>query len=224
MHRHIAVLAGFAMVVAGISLPVAAHADTATVNQLAAQLRVASPVLTGYDRTLFGDWTFTTGDGCDTRANLLKAQTQVPVTFSSGCTVATGQWLSWYDNQTWTNGSQVQIDHLVPLGEAWASGANIWTSAQRSAFANDTTGYELAIVTSSVNESKGDQDPTVWMPPAASAECQYITDWVLSKYRWSLTVDTAEQSAIQGYLAHNNCGAQTVATPAVQIAPPTTTP
>lgn len=219
MHGRIAVLAAAALIAGGISVPLAAHADTMSLNQLEAQLTIASPNLVGYDRTLFGDWTFTTGDGCDTRANLLKQQTQVTVTFSSGCTVASGQWLSWYDNQTWTLGSQVQIDHLVPLGEAWASGAENWTPAQRSAFANDTIGYQLQIVTSSVNEAKGDGDPTVWMPPAASAECQYITDWVLTKYRWSLNVDTREQSAIAGYLAHNGCGDQTVTVPSVVVQP-----
>jgi hypothetical protein len=219
MRRRIAAVSISVLIAAGVSIPAVAHADTMTLNQLEAQLTVSSPNLVGYDRSLFGDWAYTTGDGCNTRANLLKAQSLAPVTFSSGCTVASGEWLSWYDNQTWTLGSQVQIDHLVPLAEAWASGASSWTAAQRSAFANDTIGYQLQVVTSSVNESKGDQDPTVWMPPAASAECQYIADWVLSKYRWSLTVDVSEQTAIVGYLAHNDCGAQTVTVPTVQVAP-----
>lgn len=229
MRRRTTALAIAALIVGSMALPsVAAHASTTTLAQLESQLKVASPNLVGYDRTLFAGWTYTTGDGCDTRANVLKAQTQVAVTFSSGCTVATGQWYSWYDGQTWTDASQVQIDHLVPLGEAWASGAASWTSAQLSAYANDTVGYALQAVTSSVNESKGDQDPAVWIPPLASASCRYITDWVLEKYRWSLNVDTSEQAAIVSYMNQDGCGGETVTIPTVQVTgggtPPVTDP
>jgi putative cell wall-binding protein len=113
----------------------------------------------------------------------------------------------------------LQIDHLVPLGEAWASGAFAWTAQQRIAYYNNlTVPYALQAVTSSVNESKGDDDPAKWMPPAAAAACEYVTDWMLVKYEWSLTVDSAEKSAIADVLNASGCGTATVTLPAVQIA------
>ncbi|MEO7721480.1 MAG: cell wall-binding repeat-containing protein [Pseudolysinimonas sp.] len=190
-----------------------------------ASLSVASANPVGYVHSKFGSgWIYQTGDGCDTRADVLKAQTDVPVTFTTagGCTVATGEWHSWYDDKVWTDASDVQIDHLVPLGEAWASGASSWNSAQRSAYANDIgIGYALQAVTSSVNESKSDDDPAHWMPPAAAAACQYVTDWMLVKYRWSLTIDTAENSKLNEVLGTGGCGDTIVALPEVKIAPPT---
>ena len=47
------------------------------------------------------------------------------------------------DGATWTAASDVDIDHMVPLSEAWASGASAWTTAQRQAFANDLVRPQL---------------------------------------------------------------------------------
>lgn len=58
-----------------------------------------------------------------------------------------GSWFSVYDGATWTASSDVDIDHLVPLKEAWLSGARDWTTAQREALANDLTRPQLLAVT-----------------------------------------------------------------------------
>ena len=84
----------------------------------------------------------------------------------SACAATSGSWYSAYDGATWTAASDVDIDHLVPLAEAWDSGASGWTTAQRQAFANDLTRPQLIAVTDNVNQSKGDQDPAEWMPLA----------------------------------------------------------
>ncbi len=68
-------------------------------------------------------------------------------------------WYSPYDGATWTAASDVDIDHMVPLAEAWASGAWAWTTSQRQTYANDLGGPELWAVTDSVSQSKGDKDP-----------------------------------------------------------------
>jgi putative cell wall-binding protein len=181
-----------------------------------ASLVVAPAQSAGYERSYFyTSWGDPLGDGCDTRADVLKAQSSTPVTTNSSCTVQTGTWLSWYDDASWTQASDLQIDHLVPLGEAWASGAFAWTAQQRNAYANDiSTGYSLQAVTSNVNESKGDDDPATWMPPAVDAACRYDQDWVLVKYKWNLTIDAAEKSAIAAQFALNGCGAEVLALPA----------
>ncbi|GAA4181778.1 cell wall-binding repeat-containing protein [Gryllotalpicola koreensis] len=205
-------------VVIGTAAPASA-ASNATATELLNSLTVAQPShASSYSRDAdFYTWSDPLGDGCNTRADVLKAQSSVPVimTTSTGCTLATGQWTSWYDGASWSLASDLQIDHLVPLGEAWSSGAWAWTAQQRENYANDiSTGYSLQAVTSSVNESKGDRDPSAWMPPAAAAACQYDQDWVLVKYKWNLTVDAAEKAAIATQLAQNGCGAQTLALPA----------
>ncbi len=97
----------------------------------------------------------------------------------------------------------MDIDHVVPLSEAWKSGANSWTTAQRQAFANDLTHSQLIAVTDNVNQSKGDQDPAEWLPPRSAYHCMYARMWVSVKYTYKLTLDSAEKSALSGIL--NGC-------------------
>ena len=201
-------------------LVVAAPAGAATTGQqvpvaeLAAQIGSAAPVTTGYDRGLFSHWIDADGDGCDTRQEVLIAESLVPVEFSSGCTVSGGEWYSWYDGATWTAPSDVDIDHLVPLSEAWQSGAHAWTAEQRRAFANDLdVSVALEAVTDNVNASKGDRDPAGWMPPLADVGCRYVSDWVVMKYRWDLSTDNSERAAIDDTLS-GDCGAALVTVPA----------
>ncbi|MFJ4262283.1 S-layer homology domain-containing protein [Paenarthrobacter nicotinovorans] len=195
----------------------ATAADTASVNSLFSSLSVTPETNAGYNRDYFQHWIDADTDGCNTRSEVLQQESQVAVTFSSGCTVATGQWASWYDGATWTNASDVDIDHMVPLAEAWGSGASTWTPEQRRDYANDL-GFEASLeaVTDNVNQAKSDRDPAEWMPPLSGVACRYVTDWVLVKYRWQLTIDAAESAAISSVL-QGSCGATLVAAPAVAI-------
>lgn len=94
--------------------------------------------------------------------------------------------------------SGLDIDHMVPLAEAWDSGASQWTAARRQAYANDLGAERsLVAVTAKANRSKADQDPAQWMPPAATARCTYLADWVGTKLRWSLTVDRHERDTLR---------------------------
>lgn len=187
----------------------------ATATQLLAELTTAAPSTVPYSRTQFVHWIDADNNGCDTRAEVLIRQSITPVvrTSPSNCTVVSGQWKSWYDGATWTAASDVDIDHFVPLSEAWKSGAYGWTAAQRQAYANDLDfPLSLVAVTDNVNQSKSDSDPAKWLPPLSSTWCMYATDWVLVKYRWHLSVDTAERARLNTLLA-GSCGDKTVATP-----------
>ena len=181
----IAILAAPTILLVVLTPPNMASAESTfftTATQLLGDLRVTAPVITGYDRALFPQWIDEDGDGCDTRAEVLKMESAVPVTVTSGCTVVTGQWTSPYDGLVSTNASDVNIDHTVPLGEAWASGANAWTAAQRQQYANELSfPYELIAVTKNVNESKGDRDPATWLPPDSSYRCRYVQNWIQVK-------------------------------------------
>jgi hypothetical protein len=165
-------------------------------------LPVATEVRTGYARDKFHLWIDADGDGCNTRNEVLIAEATIKPTIGASCKLTGGRWLSYYDGATWTLTSDLDIDHLVPLAEAWDSGARTWTAAQREAYANDLgDARDLVAVTDNVNQSKGDQDPAEWMPPPASAACRYVAEWTAVKIRWRLTVDSAEKSALTSIAA-----------------------
>jgi hypothetical protein len=153
----------------------------------------------GYKRSLFKHWIDANKNGKDTRAEVLIAESLVSVRFSStGKTVSTGKWLSLYDGETWTKASDVDVDHVVALAEAWRSGAWKWSAARRQAYANDLgVAWTLRAVTDNVNQSKSDDDPTYWLPPLESANCVYLTEWVAVKIRWKLNVDAEERQSIR---------------------------
>jgi hypothetical protein len=115
-----------------------------------------------------------------------------------GCKIVkdTGKWYSAYDGLTVTNFSALDVDHMVPLAEAWDSGASKWNADKRQQYANDMGDVNALIaVTAATNRSKSDQDPAEWMP--AKDVCTYIKNWVHVKLRWSLTVDDRELKAIK---------------------------
>ncbi|MDF3297316.1 HNH endonuclease family protein [Streptomyces tropicalis] len=182
---------------AALPTPVSA----ATARSYLSSLTVATENHTGYNRDLFPLWITVSGT-CNTRETVLERDGTNVVTDSS-CAATSGSWYSPYDGATWTAASDLDIDHLVPLAEAWDSGAGKWTTARRQAFANDLTRPQLLAVTDNVNQAKGDQDPATWVPSRSAYVCTYVRAWVQVKYYYGLSVDSAEKSALQGYLA--NC-------------------
>ncbi|KAJ6583940.1 hypothetical protein DFH09DRAFT_1260150 [Mycena vulgaris] len=151
-----------------------------------------------YSRDLFKTWDIISGT-CDTRETVLKRDGTNVVT-STACAATSGNWVSPYDGVATTLASDLDIDHVVPLKEAWVSGARDWTDAQRESFANDLTRPQLVAVTDNLNESKGDKDPAEFVPPLASYVCTYIRAWITVKHFYSLTIDTAEKTALTKYI------------------------
>ena len=187
-----------------LASPAAAETVTTTLRAGIAGLPVATEVRTGYSRDLFPHWIDADGDGCNTRYEVLIAEATTAPSVGSGCTLSGGRWYSYYDNAYWTAPADLDIDHLVPLAEAWDSGARTWTTTVRRSFANDLGDYRsLAAVTDNVNQAKGDQDPATWMPPYTPARCRYLGEWLAVKLRWRLTVDTAEKTTLTSYA--NGC-------------------
>ena len=147
----------------------------------------------GYDRGLFRHWVGADGDGCDTRREVLITEAVTAPAVGGRCVLSDGVWVSRYDGETDTgNGGGFDIDHLVPLKEAWDSGAHGWDPQTREQFANDL-GFEhsLVAVSAGSNRSKGAQDPTTWLPPESSQRCWYAAAWISVKARWDLSVDSA---------------------------------
>ena len=151
----------------------------------------------GYSREKFPHWR-SAGANCDVRDSVLKRDGD-KVKFS-GCNVVAGTWKSIYDGQVLNSPTKVDIDHVVPLANAWRSGAAAWTTDQRGDFANDLDDPQLVAVSASSNRSKGDQDPSTWKPTDSGSWCEYARDWIAVKTHWKLTVTTAEKSALADML------------------------
>ncbi|MER6280634.1 HNH endonuclease family protein [Streptomyces sp900105245] len=167
-----------------------------------AQLPVRTEDRIGYVRTAFKHWVDADKDGCNTRAEVLKAEAVIAPEQINRCSLIGGAWYSPYDDRYIEGPTGLDIDHLVPLAEAWDSGASAWSAAEREAYANDLgDDRALIAVSAASNRSKADQDPSTWLPPAAGYRCQYATDWVADKTRWGLSIDIAEQSALTDVLA-----------------------
>lgn len=154
--------------------------------------------MTGYDRDEFNHWI--TIDGCDTRERVL-ARDGDDVQVGPDCRPDSGDWFSEYDGASFTDGSDLDIDHVVPLAEAWLSGADSWSDQEREDFANDLQGPQLIAVSASSNRSKGDQDPSTWWPTRTTYRCTYAKTWVATKYRWGLALQSAEKTALSDRLA-----------------------
>lgn len=150
-----------------------------------------------YSRASFGTWIDADGDCADTRAEVLRAESAAKVTANSRCTVKTGSWTSKYDGAHYTAATYLDIDHLVPLKEAWTSGAWGWSARKRQAFANDL-GYGASLIAVSVhaNRAKSDEEPTTWLPAVPTYRCAYLRNWIAVKHRWGLAVNTTEKAVL----------------------------
>lgn len=185
---------------------------------LLSKLTVKAESNSGYARSKFQLWIDANHDGQNTRAEVLisESKTKVKFTTSSHRTVKSGKWVSAYDHKVITTASKLDIDHMVPLAEAWGSGAKKWNAATRKAYANDLSyGASLIAVSASANRSKGDRDPAQWLPTYKPYRCTYVRNWVAVKYRWHLSVDKAEKAALTKDLKACSSSARLVTKPAL---------
>ncbi|GAB2768988.1 HNH endonuclease family protein [Streptomyces bullii] len=198
-----AVLRGLAaaLVVLCTTVSSPAHAaETLSLSEAVAHLPLGTESRDGYSRESFRHWNAgdAPADGCHTRSEVLIHEAVEPPLVGPNCRLEGGRWWSYYDAISVTPASGLDIDHMVPLAEAWDSGASAWTAQRRERYANDQ-GQEasLVAVTARSNRSKVDQDPAQWLPPAADAHCRYAAEWVSTKLRWSLAADDAEVAALR---------------------------
>ncbi|ASU84615.1 HNH endonuclease [Nocardiopsis gilva YIM 90087] len=155
-----------------------------------------------YDRSLFPHWVTISGN-CNAREYVLRRDGS-NVRTDDRCRATSGSWYSEFDGVSTNDSSTFDIDHLVPLSEAWRSGADRWSTTKRRDFANDVNSPALWAVNASSNRAKGDQDPADWMPPRTAIHCKYVKAWINVKHRYNLAVNSAEKSALQSTL-NNRC-------------------
>lgn len=179
------------------------YRQTLSLLQVAPEYSVAK-----YDRIEhFGSWRDEDKDCLNTRAEVLIRDSLITPKLK-GCRVISGQWMSIFDGKVLMRASEIQIDHLVPLREAWDSGAALWSKDRRVSFANDLSLVgSLSTMTSRLNGGcktcKSDKDPAEWLPQWN--QCLYAQRWVAIKHRWGLTVDTAEKTSLSNVLS-GSCG------------------
>jgi hypothetical protein len=196
--RRAAVLLVVVVTMTGLVMVAPADASStyiSTLQQAARSLPVTTEVRSGYARTKFRMWVDADHDGCDTRDEVLIAEAMKHPKIGASCALTDGRWFSYYDRKYTDDPSTFDIDHVVPLAEAWDSGARTWTSGTRQRYANDLGDPRpLVAVTAHANRSKGDQDPAQWLP--TYSRCRYIKQWIAVKIRWHLTVDRAERKVL----------------------------
>ncbi|MEU6796973.1 HNH endonuclease family protein [Nonomuraea wenchangensis] len=189
----------------------ASKADSASISDARkklAKLQVKGRApRTGFDRDKFGpSWADVDRNGCDTRNDILKRDLE-DETFKPGthdCIVLTGTLKDPYSGKTITfkrgqdTSTAVQIDHLIPLSDAWQKGAQQWSATKRKEFANDP--LNLQATDGPLNGQKSDSDAATWLPPLKSYRCTYIARQIDVKAKYDVWVTAAEKSAMEGIL------------------------
>jgi hypothetical protein len=148
-----------------------------------------------YRRKDWHHWIDVDHDCQDTRAEVLIAESEVPVTFKDkkNCTVARGKWTCPYTGKTVSDPALLDIDHLVPLENANRSGGWRWSAEKKQAYANDLDAPDhLVAVIGSANRAKGSKGPDEWIPANSPFVCEYVRDWQSVKKSWGLKMTEAE--------------------------------
>ena len=198
MHRRLVVLTLLAILVAWMAC-VRQRGAPPTLPQ------PAEPTPVPYARELWPHWDDADHDCQNTRNEVLIAESLEPVTFADGhhCKVAHGRWRCPYTGRVFTDPHELDVDHLVPLAEAHASGGNRWTRRRRQAYANDLRDpNHLVAVYRGANRATGAHAPDAWLPAERGSWCWYAAAWKHVKTRWALTMRKPEREALQRLLAH----------------------
>ncbi|CAM8659920.1 Excalibur calcium-binding domain containing protein [Acidimicrobiia bacterium] len=174
-----------------------ASANPSVRDQLAALRIDDRPNPVGdYRREDWSHWDDIDGNGCDARQDALIAWSTVAATVNRAgtCKTITGWWVSPYDLVASANPGDFDVDHLVPLADAFESGGWQWSAAKRRQFANNQA--ELVVASASSNRSKGADSPDEWRPPNPESWCAYATGWLGVKVTWDLTATTNERNTL----------------------------
>lgn len=157
----------------------------------------------------FGGWIVDHRDGgcLNTRGKILIRDSSVEVTLSNnGCTVISGHWTDPYEGRDYTEARDIQIDHFVPLKNAYISGADKWSPNKRCLYANFMgNNFHLLAVAGTENNRKSDKTPEGYMPPDKGYQCQYLAQWLKVKFIWSLELAPPEKEAVVEFIQANHC-------------------
>lgn len=205
--------------------PIPTATQTPELHELLTIIAEIPVGLPNYDRDDWRHWIDADGDCQDTRQEVLIEESLEPVVFETPqqCRVLSGRWIDLYTGIEVTDPRQLDIDHLVALGNAHISGGWAWDLAKKRDYANYLKDADhLIAVTASANRSKSDKSPQDWRPPNPDYWCEYAADWIRVKRTWELSATPAEWNALQTMLA--TCTSSSVEPPSVSTATPAPTP
>jgi hypothetical protein len=153
-----------------------------------------------YNRKDYPHWVDSDRDGQNTREEVLEEESLIAVTKDERGKIIEGLWVCPYTGRIFHVPFDLDVDHVVPLGETHKSGGYKWTRAKKRAYAN-YLGFpdHLIAVDKKANRSKGKKDPSEWMPPNRAFWIQYLNDWKAIKAHWGLEIDEREDRAIRKY-------------------------
>ena len=142
-----------------------------------------------YNREDWGSWIDEDGDGLNTRHEVLAEESLIKPIVSNN-KVVSGKWFDKYTGKYFTNPSDLDIDHLVPLKNAYISGASNWSKKKKNRYYNYLK-YDnhLIAVSKSANRNKSDKSPVEWLPPNKDYQCEYVREWFKIKTAWGLTIE-----------------------------------
>lgn len=142
-----------------------------------------------YDRDEWGSWIDEDGDGLNTRHEVLAEESLIKPVISNN-KVVSGKWFDKYTGKYFTNPSDLDIDHLVPLKNAYISGASNWSKKKKNRYYNYLK-YDnhLIAVSKSANRNKSDKSPVEWLPPNKEYQCEYVREWYKIKTAWGLSIE-----------------------------------
>lgn len=163
-----------------------------------------------YDRlSQFGTWIHDPNDNTclNTRGKVLVRESKEPVTLAgNGCAVQSGLWNDPYTANKLILALDVQVDHFVPLKNAYMTGAFEWSPNKRCLYANYLgNDFHLLAVSGVENIKKGDNTPSGYMPPNKNYACTYLKHWLQVKVIWALRITPDEFNAIQREFKASQC-------------------
>lgn len=144
----------------------------------------------------------------DTRAKVLMRSSRRPVQFSASnrCRVETGEWIEPYAARTHLRATDIQIDHVVALKNAYVSGASRWNFMSRCLYANYMgNDFHLLAVDGRENMRKSDRTPADWLPTNPGARCEFMRAWLSIKAIWGLVLSPREAAGIRDLVTRLGC-------------------
>lgn len=194
------------------SAPPTPQEKSASVSQLNS-VTVSDAQTVDYERAEWKHWVAQPGTSCwDTREAVLyrDAVKGSPVLLDkngtitsnkgSACSIKSGKWVDPYSGKVFTNPSDLDVDHVVPLSYTAQHGGQAWSSEIKQNYANDMTdAHHLLAVSASENRSKGDSGPSEYKPKTNL--CQYGMDWTSVTSIWHISVTQSDKDSISSMLA-----------------------
>jgi hypothetical protein len=144
-------------------------------------------------------WVESSQAGCSlSTRNQFLADTSLIKPILIGCQVVSGQWIDPWTGDVITSAKDADIERVVPLNKATASGGYAWSAETRWSFNDDP--LNLVVVSRSNRSGRPNgAGPDKWVPPSPELACWFVARWEAIKTRWKLTISAEEADAIRRY-------------------------